>query len=131
MHSKLRWFIFCVAPLLIVSAIGVRVSNDWRRGSDESIRERLLKAAPLGSSLVEVEAVVKSGGWPYVVEREQGFYDQRLRPAQIVGSQHLRASLGDYINIPIPLPTNVTVFWGFDADGRLIDLWVWKTTDGP
>jgi hypothetical protein len=25
--------------------------------------------------------------------------------------------------------TDVTVFWGFDARGKLIDLWVWKTTD--
>jgi hypothetical protein len=126
-----RRFVLWLPPLAIAAAIGVRVVTDWRRSSDETIRERLLEAAPLGSSLSEVEAVVKNGRWPYEVHARRGFYDQRVRPARVVGAQHIEANLGDYLNIPIPLPSNVTVFWGFDPDGRLIDVWVWKTTDGP
>jgi hypothetical protein len=126
-----RMFLFWLAPLAVATTIGIRFATDWRRRSDESIRERLLKAAPLGSSLAEVEAVVKSGGWPYEVDTRGGFYDQRVRPSRVVGAQHVQANLGDYRDIPIFLATNVTVFWGFDVDGRLIDVWVWKTTDGP
>jgi len=29
------------------------------------------------------------------------------------------------------LALNVTVFWAFDARGALVDIWVWKTFDGP
>lgn len=126
-----RTLILWLLPLAPAAATSIWVVSDVRRWSEESIRERLLKAAPLGSSIAQVEAVVKRSGWPHQLHTRSGFYDQRVRPARDVGVQHIRANLGDYRNIPIPLPTNVTVFWGFDGDGRLIDIWVWKTTDGP
>ena len=50
---------------------------------------------------------------------------------KIVGSSSLEMHLGEYRELPIPLSTDVTAFWGFDGNGRLIDVWVWKTTDGP
>ena len=53
----------------------------------------------------------------------------RVRQPGRIGTQHLRASLGDYQGIPFEV--NVTAFWGFDADGKLIDIWVWKTFEGP
>jgi hypothetical protein len=39
----------------------------------------------------------------------------------------IRASLGNYQGIPFQ--ANVTVFWGFDENGKLIGIWVWKTWD--
>ena len=39
----------------------------------------------------------------------------------------IRASIGDYQGFP--LKANVTVFWGFDKDGHMTDIWVWKMWD--
>lgn len=72
--------------------------------------------------------MIRRHGWELTYPlANTGFYDQRTRPARETGAQHFRASLGDYQDIP--WEANVTVFWGFDQNGRLIDLWVWKTWD--
>jgi len=39
----------------------------------------------------------------------------------------IRAEVGSYWGVPFQ--TYVTIFWGFDSDGKLIDIWVWKTRD--
>jgi hypothetical protein len=103
-------------------------SNPLRR-SDSRIRSQLLEEAPLGSSILQVSSIIFRHGWTLAYPlADTGFYDQRSRPARIVGKKHLRASLGNYQDIP--WRANVTVFWGFDENDRLIDVWVWKTWNG-
>lgn len=100
------------------------------RQPEALIKSALLLEAPLGSSISRVEELIRRHKWKLSYPlADTGFYDQRTRPPGVVGTQHLRASLGDYQSIL--LEANVTAFWGFDADGKLIDIWVWKTFDGP
>jgi len=44
---------------------------------------------------------------------------------KVVGVTSMEGNLGDIG------PMNVSAFWGFDRDGRLVDVWVWRTFDVP
>jgi len=84
---------------------------------------------PIGMSFDNVMSEVDKRKWSVSYSNKtQGFYDQRIQPNKVVGNMSIRASLGDYQGFP--LMTNVTVFWGFDNSGSLIDTWVWVTRDG-
>ncbi len=111
------------------------ISNDWRRGKDADLQQRVLAETPVGSSMSHVEEVIRRKGWGRVrIDREHGFLDQRehtrrsrLSP-QTVGVMHIEADAGDFQGVPFQ--SNVTIFWGFDRDGKLIDAWAWRTTNG-
>ncbi len=128
-NMKKKWKITLIIAALAVILVAFILSNPLRR-SEETIRSRLLQDMPLGSHLEDVRGYVQSKGWEIsYVNENRGFLDQRIKPNAVVGEKSIRASLGDYIDIPFL--ANVTVFWGFDKDSRLIDIWVWKTWDGP
>lgn len=115
-----------VLAALLAGFVAVVFSNPLRQ-PETAIRESLLQDTPLGSSLSVVRVYAQEQGWDIqCVNEEGGFYDQRTRPAKVTGQQSLRASLGDYHS---PFLTEVTVFWGFDEQSRLMDIWVWKVTD--
>ena len=98
------------------------------RRSESDIRAELLERAPLGSSMSDVRSLIQERSWEVAYDDEsRGFLDQRVRPPQVVGTSSIRAELGNYQGLP--WRTFVTVFWGFDAEGKLIDVWVWKTHD--
>jgi hypothetical protein len=111
------------------------ISNDWRRGKDADLQQRILADTPLGSSISQVEQVIRRKGWERVrVDREHGFLDKRQRARrsglspQTVGAMHIQADAGDFQGVPFQ--SNVTIFWGFGPDGKLIDAWAWRTTNG-
>jgi hypothetical protein len=113
--------------LIFVASTGDAAGFSLRR-SEATIRARLLGEVPLGSSMNQVEQQIAKHGWDLDhVDTDSGFYDQREKPSKVTGAKSIRASLGDYRGIPFMV--NVTVFWGFDASGSLIDIWVWKTED--
>jgi hypothetical protein len=118
------------AILGVASAATIWAARNPLRQPEAAIRANLLREAPLGGTTAHVEAMIQRHGWRLSYPlANTGFDDQRTRPARQTGAKHLRASLGDYQDIP--WEANVTVFWGFDQSGRLIDLWVWKTWDAP
>jgi len=41
---------------------------------------------------------------------------------------NIQANAGDFQGVPFQ--SNVTILWGFDQDGKLIDAWAWRTTNG-
>lgn len=92
------------------------------------MRADLLERAPLGSDISEVRSLVREEQWRVAYDNEShGFLDQRVNPPQVVGAKSIRAELGSYQGLPWRV--SVTVFWGFDRDSKLIDVWVWKTHD--
>jgi hypothetical protein len=116
---------------IVIIAIGFFVSSCSSLRSESSIRASLLKETPLGSSSSDVRAFVANQGW---LDRSYagtnfGFYKQESgEPAHEVGVSSICGQLGHYW---LPFRTDVTAFWGFDTNGHLIDVWVWKTTDAP
>lgn len=188
--------------LILVWPLACTIANPLR-WPEEMIKSKLLDAAPLGTSISEVESlIVKKGGKILYVSENGGFLDQRVSDKNyacntgtgtlvhrngyytcdkaisyeeecqlvggkinmiknfpkctiedkvviinqkkacnlskgnwvltkgyddcIVGKKNIRSDLGDYSTI---FTTNVTVFWGFDEQSKLIDIWVWKTVD--
>ena len=112
----------------VASAATISAARNPLRRPEATIQADLLREAPLGSTTAQVEATIQRHGWKLSYPLSNtGFYDQRTRPARETGAMHFRASLGNYQDIP--WEANVTVYWGFDQSGRLIDLWVWKTWD--
>jgi hypothetical protein len=100
--------------------------------SEASIRSSLFRQTPLGSSYDDVSLFLKKKQWldeSYEGEHS-GFDKQDVRPPVTVGTSSLCGQLGSYRMFPYFFETDVTAFWGFDANKRLIDIWVWKTTDG-
>lgn len=94
----------------------------------------MLEATPLGTPMADVKRFIEKKGWTVRAYSESsGFDDQRVRPAVVTGAKHIRASIGNYTTFVqmLPLPANVTVFWAFDEKSRLVDIWVWRTIDGP
>ena len=122
-----RYKTFLVLLVLLIAFI-VLFSNPLRR-SESYIAEYILDITPLGTSFDDVLNSVNTKKWELNFANESsGFYHQGVTPNEIVGEKSIRASLGDYQGFP--LQTNVTVFWGFNSKGELIDIWVWKTRDG-
>jgi hypothetical protein len=80
----------------------------------------------------QVKQVIQRAGWGVRTYSETAGYPNGGHPEVVVGTKHIRASLGNYTDFSqgIPFPANVTAFWGFDEQARLVDVRVWRTTDG-
>jgi hypothetical protein len=98
------------------------------RQAQDRLKKELLERVPLGSDISDVRSLIQEEEWRVAYDDEtRGFLDQRVRPPRTVGTKSIRAELGSYQGPP--WRTFVTIFWGFDRDGKLIDVWVWKTHD--
>ena len=127
MHSRRNAWLMTILILLSVASTSDAAEFSLRR-SEATIRERLLREVPLGSSMNQVEQQIAKHGWELDhIDKNSGFYDHRENPSKVTGAKSIRASLGDYRGIPFMV--NVTVFWGFDSTESLIVIWVWKTED--
>jgi len=125
---KKRWKFLFIVLLVIAGVFSFIYSNPLRR-SEEHIYNRLLREIPRGTPLPDVKKYIEARGWKVdYIDENSGFINRRREPGTLVGEKSIRTSLGDYQDIPFE--ANVTVFWGFDKDSRLIDIWVWKTWDG-
>jgi hypothetical protein len=107
----------------------------WLRQSYDGIRASVLKATPLGSTPEFVQEVAKKKGWK--TDRFHGFSPDRgywmhgpATPVErVVGVSSFSAVLGEFHEVPVPFVTTVEAYWGFDKDGRLIDVWIRSSTD--
>ena len=101
------------------------------RRSEAHLRASLLKSTPPGSSFADVWTFADKKSWPI-----RGATNYGVRPADVGGPRHatetvgvksIRGNLGHYWGCPWRI--DVAAFWAFDADDRLIDVWIWKTAD--
>ena len=115
-----------IACVLLLGVAGWLLSDSLLRPV-ALIRASILKETPLGSTSDAVREVLKRKGWlvaNYV--GSTGFLKQESGASnEIVGITSIRGNVGDLAVM------NVSAFWGFDIDGRLIDVWVWRTFNAP
>jgi hypothetical protein len=129
--AKKLFFFGIALGLTLAVAMAVVLLNPLRKNV-RTLRMEMLMETPIGMSLNEVEKTVKEMSWPTTVSLTAGFHKQERNDNSVVGVKSIRAEAGTYWAIPpIPIRTGVTYFWGFDDNGKLIDVWVWKTTDAP
>jgi len=64
---------------------------------------------------------VPIGGWPSL----NGQPD-----IPVIGEKHIRTHMGSYRNWRLLLITDVEVFLGFDENGELMDVHIWKVSGG-
>ena len=129
-RRAIKIVLMLVIPMGLLVVLGAVACSPLRR-APQSIRASLLKAMPLGTDVAVVrENLEKKFPGKAVYDDQRGFMKQE-NGIEVVGVSSIKVHLGTYRQIPIPLETDVTAFWGFDKGGKLIDVWVWKTTDAP
>lgn len=117
--------------LLAAPAIAMCSSSLLLHESAGMLRSHFLRQTPPGSTVNEVLGRLRDCGYQPVFRPAYGFLRQEpgAGPGP-VGQSSIEADLGHYRTLFL-FDTSVETFWGFDSSGRLIDVWVWKTTDAP
>ena len=124
-------FAITIVFLVIVIMNIFTIINPLRK-SQAGIEKDILKITPIGMHIDDVVKVIESREkWKvHYINYEMGYahpYRLRTDDDYIVGNKSIRASIGDYKVVFVP--ANVTVLWGFDEDGKLIEIYVWKSFD--
>jgi len=93
------------------------------RQPEARIEKDILALTPIGTSFDDVLSVIDNQkDWRIrYIDQDHGF--SHPESGKTVGKMSIRVFIGDYTNI---FMTSVTVFWGFDEDGKLIDIYIWK-----
>ena len=116
-----------VFALAIILAITIPIMQNPLRRPNPSVRKYVLSVTPIGMSMDDARAAIIEQKWGIAYESiEYGYLDSRLPAGQrIIGEKHIQADIGTYRAMLI-FPMSVTVYWGFDGDGKLIDVCVVK-----
>jgi hypothetical protein len=119
--TTFRWCVAAVAILcLAIWAVGVCISCQ---------RYMLLRAAPKGSSMEQVLALCQKRGFRCQRSDTAGFLNQDT--GQAVGVRSVWATIKTGRSLMLPFVSSTAAYWGFDQEGRLLDVWVWRTIDAP
>jgi hypothetical protein len=100
------------------------------RESEQALRQSILVQTPLGSSFEDVLRELQARGYVAIPSSHGLFRLDAEEHVKTFGVSSIRVELGDYWTFPF-FATSVAAYWGFDAKGRLFDVWVWKGTEGP
>ena len=117
-----------VLSILLVTIIIlsiVMLSNPLQKPIDE-LKAEILELTPIGTSMNDVLALINNKGW----EIRYAFNDRGVPSSEVdtggltyVGEKSIRATIGTYYN---PALVYVVVFWAFDENSNLMDIFVAK-----
>jgi len=90
------------------------------------IRKRMLWGTPIGTDMSDViQYVEKHRKWELLhISHEEGYLDYET--VETIGVQEVRAYIGHYYN---PFEVVAEVYWGFDENSKLVDVYVRKCID--
>ena len=129
---KITPSLLCISLALVVFLVaGCSAARPLHR-SAASIRRSLLKRTPPGTSEQQVAAFIAREGWR--IDRQNSInhefmpYDNGGPRVPEKVHDLWSAYLGGYVYF---FGTRVTYgIWAFDANGRLIDIWIYRERDG-
>jgi hypothetical protein len=96
--------------------------------SAPEVRSWILKQVPLGSSVEQVERLIRDREWirNYEWKSQPSQSSEKLYPG-VRGGWIIGADLGGYRGVPFYV--DLDAYWGFDESGKLIDLKVRRVVD--
>lgn len=116
------WQSIYVVIALILGLSLATCANEGR------IRAKLLVDTPIGSSFEEVLAFCERRKLKCAQSSTAGYLNQDTGKG--VGVRSILTVINERKYTPFTI-TSISAFWGFDQDGKLLDIWIWKTTDAP
>ena len=118
MTTSLRMLVFATAIGMAMVAC-----------SDEShVRSELLQKTPIGTSFEEILSYCANRNLKCRQSNTAGYLNQKT--GQVVGVRSIWTVLSERKETPLTI-SSISAYWGFDKEGRLLDIWVWKTVDAP
>jgi hypothetical protein len=121
--------------VFILGLISIKIITNPLRKTVYKIREDLLRMMPMGTEMDDVIKYIEGEKWEIDwINYEQGFYYRSNIGNTIslggedrtIGDKSMYVTLGKYNN---PFETYVIVYFGFNKDGKLIEIWVLKETE--
>ena len=94
---------------------------------EEDFRALLHIKTPIGSNISEVRKFCSSEKFKCNQSDTAGYLNQHT--GKVIGVKSIWGVIKEVNIIPLTT-TSFSAYWGFDKDGRLLDIWVWKTIDG-
>ena len=94
--------------------------------NEDHIRKQILEETPIGRRMFDVKAFCVSKNLICSSSDTAGYWDA----AKAVGVKSIWAVLSEYRTTPLTT-TAITVYWGFDDEEKLVDVFVWRTIDAP
>lgn len=127
MNTGRKFVAIGIASVAACFTVALLVSNwTWYQDPDR-IEAHLLAETPLGTSEEAVFARLKANGVePTPVWRGEVRPNTSFPPTTVAGSSFAHVAIAEY---RIIFTTTVEAFYVFDADRRLVDIAVRKTTD--
>jgi len=131
-HSETRVKLApAVVPLIVAALTGACSSTGLPlHKNPDKIRAALLTQTPVGTTSDNVVQQLQAHN--YSMNRVKTGYVRRTGESSFeeVGVASIKADLGKYYFFPFGT-TDVTGYWGFDVDGKLVNIWVTKDGDTP
>ena len=125
MNTRNRTIFICIFAASILFALYFLFAFQimrWNRGQIES-------KTPIGSSKQDVLKFCRNEKLDCRNFNNSGFLKQETgRPMSEVGASHIEAELKNYQIVPL-LGVSETAYWGFDDNGKLIEIWIWVVND--
>jgi len=144
MMRKRTQIVLSLLLLIVLATIVTLFTNPIRRPTS-SVRNYILRRTPVGTDIEDVIEFISNKSWEiHFISRERGFRhpnpqfipgqftEEELRYPIDIGEQSIIVFAGRYrtwYKFLFIVPTDVTIFWGFDANGKLIEVHVAKIYD--
>lgn len=96
--------------------------------SEYQMRTQLLEKTPIGSSFDQVLEHCSKFNLKCFQSSTAGYLNQAT--GKVVGVRSIWAVVDEHKDAPLKI-VSIAAYWGFDSNGKLIDIWVWKTIDAP
>lgn len=116
------WRLFTAGVVVLILVTAVRLTSEG-----ESRRE-LLNITPVGSTFETVLAVCGKRHWRCSQSTTVGYLNQDN--GVVVGSRSIWTAIRD-ANVLFVLSSDTEINWGFDSNGKLLDIWTRHSIDGP
>ena len=106
---------------VVGAALAGCVNESW-------IRKELLVKTPIGTDMSQALDLCSRENMTCKRSDTAGYLNQDTGKG--VGVKSIWGVFLERKTTPLTVIT-VEVFWGFDKDGKLLDIWVWKTVNAP